>query len=325
MIHEKLIATDRVFPTPTTSATKGQICWDLKKSLWISFMTIAGLIGGTIFFSWSSVAVFLLLTAITICAGHSVGMHRLLIHKSFSTPLWVEHILVYLGTLVGMSGPFGMIRIHDMRDWQQSQSECAPFASHDAGFWRDAFWQMHCKFHLENPPELRIEPRIEDDTFYQIIDRTWMAQQIPLALTLLILGGWGWVFWGIGLRIAASLTGHWIMVHFTHRTGHQGWRIKGLPVQGYNIPGLGLLTFGENWHGNHHAFPHSAKLGVEQGQTDPGYIFIKILEKLGLASDIQLPESQPHRFGLTRVGNNSEFPTQNRKKAIFVQCKSLSW
>jgi stearoyl-CoA desaturase (delta-9 desaturase) len=120
-----------------------------------------------------------------------------------------------------------------------------------------------------------------------------MAQQLPLALLLFILGGWAWVLWGISLRIWASLTGHWMVGHFAHRGGHQGWYIAGLPVQGYNLRGLGLLTFGENWHGNHHAFPHSAKLGIERGQSDPGFLLIRILALLGLAGNIRLPASAP--------------------------------
>ena len=87
--------------------------------------------------------------------------------------------------------------------------------------------------------------------------------------------------------------------HFAHKSGHQSWRIAGLPVQGYNLRGLGLLTFGENWHGNHHAFPHSAKLGVERGQSDPGYWLIRVLALLGLARNIRLPNSEPPRAGLT--------------------------
>lgn len=128
-----------------------------------------------------------------------------------------------------------------------------------------------------------------------------MVQQLPLALVLYAFGGWAWVLWGISLRIWVSLTGHWMVGHYAHKRGHQGWRIAGLPVQGYNLRGLGLLTFGENWHSNHHAFPHSAQLGVEQGQTDPGYWLIRALAALGLANNIKLPASAPPREGLTRA------------------------
>lgn len=296
-----LVATDRVIPTADTSATEGRIVWDAPKSLWW-FGHLAGAVIGVVWFTTpGAVLIFFTLTAITICAGHSVGMHRLLIHRAFEAPLWLERTLVWLGTLVGMAGPFGMIRAHDMRDWHQRQTVCPPHPSHGAGFWRDAWWQLHCRYDLAHPPRFQIEPEIANDPVLRFVEANWMAQQLPLALVLWALGGWGWVFWGVSLRILVSLTGHWAIGHYAHRTGHQGWRVEGLPVQGYNLPGLGLLTFGENWHGNHHAFPHSARHGIEPGQLDPGFWLIRALERVGLASTIRLPESAPPRDGLTRV------------------------
>jgi stearoyl-CoA desaturase (delta-9 desaturase) len=296
-----LVATDRVIPTADTSATEGRIVWDAPKSLWWFGHLDGAVIAITVFPQWDGVLVMLFLTVLTVCAGHSVGMHRLLIHRTFEAPLWLERTLVWLGTLVGMAGPFGMIRAHDMRDWHQRQTECPPHPSHGAGFWRDAWWQMHCRYDLANPPRFQIEPEIANDPVLRFVEANWMAQQLPLALVLWTLGGWGWVLWGISLRILVSLTGHWAVGHFAHRTGHQGWRIDGLPVQGYNLPGLGLLTFGENWHGNHHAFPHSARHGIEPGQLDPGFWLIRALERVGLARAIRLPDSLPPRSGLTRV------------------------
>lgn len=295
-----LISTDRVIPTPETCDKTGKIVVDPIKTIWIAAMTIGGLVGVVFFASWSAFWVFILLSGITLCAGHSVGMHRLLIHRAFQTPLWVEHGLVYLGTLVGMAGPFGMIRAHDMRDWHQRQPTCPPHPSHEASFARDAFWQLCCTFRLQRPPRFVIEPRLRNDRFYRFLDATWMAQQVPLAVLLYAIGGVGWVLWGICLRVSISLIGHWAVGHFAHRRGHQGWHIDGLQVQGYNLPRLSLLTFGESWHGNHHAFPHSAQMGVEAGQSDPGFVFIRLLEALGLASHVKLPQSQPARDGLTR-------------------------
>ena len=128
-----------------------------------------------------------------------------------------------------------------------------------------------------------------------------MLQQIPVAAVLYYFGGWAWVLWGCSLRISVSLVGHWIVGHFAHNRGQQGWVIRGLPVQGYNLPGLGLITFGENWHGNHHAFPHSAKLGVEPGQSDPSFAFIMMLERAGLVWGVKTPKSETKREGLMRV------------------------
>lgn len=296
-----LAATERVIPETTTSATAGRIEWDPGKSLWYFAHLIGSVTAITLFPQWDAAVAMILLTAVTICGGHSVGMHRLLIHRSFAAPLWLERLLVWLGTLVGMAGPFGMIRAHDMRDWHQRQTDCPPHPSHGAGFWRDAWWQLHCRFALSAPPRFVIEDRVATDPFYRFLERTWMAQQLPLAVLLWAGGGWAWVLWGVSLRITLSLTGHWAVGHFAHKDGHQGWHVEGLPVQGYNLPWLSLITFGENWHGNHHAFPHSARLGVESGQLDPGYWLIRTLQMAGLARGVRLPGSEPPRDGLRRV------------------------
>ena len=95
----KLVATERVFPNPATRATQGHIVLEPAKTLWLCSMIAGGIIGLVLYFSWSALAIFIVLSALTLCAGHSVGMHRLLIHRSFTSPLWVERTLVYLGTL----------------------------------------------------------------------------------------------------------------------------------------------------------------------------------------------------------------------------------
>jgi len=127
---QTLIATGRVKPRSNSSAIEAKVVWAPAKSVWYLSMLIAGLIGGVLCFSWAAAAIFLFLSAFTLCLGHSVGMHRLLIHLSFDAPKWLD----YLGTLVGMAGPIGMFWIHEIRDWQQNQPDCHSFAKHDIGF-----------------------------------------------------------------------------------------------------------------------------------------------------------------------------------------------
>ena len=297
-----LVATERVVPDQYTCAQTGRIVLEPLKTVWLLIMIAGGVIGLVQYFSWSALIVFAVLSAITLCAGHSVGMHRLLIHRSFSTELWIERTLVYLGVLVGMAGPLGMIKAHDMRDWHQRQKRCPPHPAHGAGYIRDAYWQLCCSFKLDNPPTLVVESHVRNDRFYRFLEATWMAQQLPLAVILYQFGGLGWVLWGVCLRVSVSLIGHWAVGHVAHKRGSQGWAIANLPVQGYNLPRLGFITFGESWHGNHHAFPHSARLGIERGQSDIGFLFIKVLMMLGVVTDIKLPNSEPPRDGLVRLG-----------------------
>ena len=115
----------------------GRVRWAPAKSLWIGTMTATALIAGPLTFTPAAFALFIVTAAITLCAGHSLGLHRRLIHGSFACPLWLEHLLVYLGVLVGMAGPIGMIRVHDLRDWAQRQPACHGYFGHRGGFWRD--------------------------------------------------------------------------------------------------------------------------------------------------------------------------------------------
>jgi fatty-acid desaturase len=48
-----------------------------------------------------------------------------------------------------------------------------------------------------------------------------------------------------------------------------------------------LLSYGEGWHNNHHAFPTSARHGLTFWEIDPAYAFIRLLKAVGLAWDIK--------------------------------------
>jgi fatty-acid desaturase len=294
-------STLRMLAGDSTSAVDGRVVWQPGRSLWTGSMTIAAVVLGPASVTWDALALFLATCAVTLCAGHSVGMHRLLIHRSFTAPLWLEHLLVYLGTLVGMAGPIGMMRLHDLRDWAQRQEACHDLHAHRRPFLHDAFWQMHCGLALARPPRFVLEPRVASDRFYRFLERSWMLQQAPWALLFWSVGGLPWLVWGVPVRVAVSLTGHWLVGHYAHRRGHQGWVVDGAAVQGYNIRHVGLVTFGEAWHGNHHAFPDSARLGIEPGQADPGWWLLCALARVGLVSGLRLPADLPPRPGLRRV------------------------
>jgi fatty-acid desaturase len=287
--------SERMFADAQTDPLDGRIRWAPVKSLWIGAMTLAAVSLGPLTFSWDAFFLFVAASAVTLCFGHSVGMHRRLIHGSFDCPLWLEHLCVYLGTLVGMAGPVGMIRLHDFRDWAQRQPACHDYSCHRAGFWRDAWWQMHCRLALAHPPAFRLEPRLAQDRFYAFVERTWMLQQLPWAVLFFAIGGWGFVVWGVCVRVSVCVTGHWLIGHYAHRRGGRSFIVEGAAGQGYNVLWATLISMGENWHNNHHAFPRSARMGLFPGQPDPGWWLIKAFEALGLATNIRTPANLPWR------------------------------
>ena len=298
---------DRIDFEGDADPVRGAVRWSPLKSLWWSSMLLLWLTVGVIDFSPSAVLVFVLLSALTLCFGHSLGMHRLLIHGAFECSRPVERSLVYLGTLVGLGGPFTMMVMHDTRDWAQREPACHPFLSHGRGVVGDFWWQLHCKLHLDRPPEFCFPDALANDRFYRVLQATSMLQQVPLALALYAFGGWGWVAWGVGARVAVSIFGHWLVGWFAHNgdarsAERRDWHLRGASTQGFNVPRLGLITFGECWHNNHHAFPGSARLGLREDQWDPGWWALRGMERLGLAWNLRTPDGLPPRDTLVRIG-----------------------
>lgn len=114
-------------------------------------------------------------------------------------------------------------------------------------------------------------------------------------------GGVDRVIWGECLRVTVSVMGHWLIGYFAHNTGQRHWHVEGASVQGYNVRFCGLITMGECWHNNHHAFPESAQLGIEKNQTDPGWWVLQLLEKVGLVWQIKRPADLPTRSELVPI------------------------
>lgn len=292
-------------PAQRADASVGQVYADPVKIAWLVPVGLAGTVGSALTVSAGAVALFVISTAVTLCLGHSLGMHRRLIHRSYHCPRWLELLFVHLGVLVGLGGPLSMIRVHDTRDWAQRQPRCHAYFSHARPWYQDCLWQLFCSIRLAHPPHIEIEAGIENDPVYQWLERTWMLQQLPWALLFFAVGGWGWVCWGVASRVTISVFGHWLIGYFAHNGGGQRWHVERAATQGYNVPWCALITMGESWHNNHHAFPGSARLGLEPGQPDPGWWVLVGLQRLGLVSNLVLPESLAPRAGLVRLDDGN--------------------
>jgi stearoyl-CoA desaturase (delta-9 desaturase) len=290
---------------PDVNPIDGSVRWDPVRSLWNGGMLLASLALVPFYSTWGAVAVFLVLLLITMCTGHSVGFHRRLIHRTFKCPRWLERLLVWSGTLVGMHGPFWVIHSHDLRDWAQRQRNCHPYLRHGQGPLKDAWWNLHCRLRLRNSPAFDPGPGIGDDVFYRFLQRTWMLQQLPLAVILYAIGGIPWIVWGICVRVTVGVSMHWFVGYICHTHGPQSWVVDEGAIQAHNVPWAAIPSMGESWHNNHHAFPASARHGLYPGQIDIGFAFIRLLQRFRLAWDVQTPDNLPMRPGITAVASDA--------------------
>ena len=277
-------------------ACAGTVRLDPAKVLWNGTM-LAGTIAAPFFASWASVALFSILLYATLLLGHSVGMHRMMIHRAADARPWLFRSLLLLGTWVGIGGPAQVVRTHDERDWAQRQAQCHAFFAHTARYPKDLFWQLFCRFDYSRPPTLTLEPELAHDPVVAHLSRHWRAHQLALAALLFAWGGLPFVLWGVCVRVLVSAVGHWSVTYVCHNPGPGRYHVHGAGVQASDLAGTGrvrawlagMLTHGEAWHSNHHAFPESARIGLEAGQVDPAAWVIEGLARLGWVTRVGGP------------------------------------
>jgi stearoyl-CoA desaturase (delta-9 desaturase) len=102
-------------------------------------------------------------------------------------------------------------------------------------------------------------------------------------------------------RVTTGVIGHWVIGFLAHNRGDMHHVVEGAAVQGRNVRWTSLLTMGECWHNNHHAFPGSAKLGLHAGEWDPGWWMLQALARLGLARNFRLPQHLEPRSELREL------------------------
>jgi fatty-acid desaturase len=102
-------------------------------------------------------------------------------------------------------------------------------------------------------------PELCKDRFHRWISKWHWVPITMLAALLLVVGGWRFVLWGIFFRTVIGLHSTWLVNSATHMWGRQRFHTRD---DSRNSLWVALLTFGEGWHNNHHAYPQSARHGM---------------------------------------------------------------
>ena len=224
---------------------------------------------------------------VTICAGHSVGLHRGIIHRSYGTSRLVRGLLVYLFVHTGIGGPVSWLRLHHVRDHYQNAPYCPRYFGYLQSALRDFFWNLHLRFVPRDPKKYGIPREDEEDPWLVFLERTWPLHVLGLFALVAVLFGPAAALTLVCLRVAVSVLGHWFIGFLAHKYGYVRYELDGSPEIGRNLLVLGVLSFGEAFHNNHHANPGSARMGEAWFELDLGYLFILALERLGLAWDVR--------------------------------------
>jgi stearoyl-CoA desaturase (delta-9 desaturase) len=250
------------------------------------------------FFRPSAVVVMFVLIYATSGLGVSLGFHRLLTHRSLRLAKPIEYAIALLGTLALQGGPISWVGTHRIHH-AHSDHEGDPHNANLGFFWSHFEWLLYSKAHCRERSDeyRRAVTDLTADPYYVFLENNQLQLQAALALILFALGGWSWVVWGIFARSVVVYHITWLVNSASHTTGYRTYRTTDRST---NCWWLALLGWGEGWHNNHHAFPFSARHGLQWYEFDLTWLTIKFLAFVRLAKDIKLPTPEMrHRLRLT--------------------------
>ncbi len=289
------VPAKRMLRMGRAAAMSAGLSWPM---LGIIAMFHVGALAALFMFTWQRLLVTVILYVLAINVGIGMCYHRLLTHRGYHVPKWLEYVMTFCATLSLEGGPIFWVSTHRVHH-QLSDKEGDPHTPREGGWWAHAGWILFGEsLHAQTEALSRYSPDLSRDRFH-----VWMSKYHWLSVVvsgiLLFAGGWyfggpisaiGMVLWGVFLRITVGLHATWLVNSATHLWGSRRFETHD---DSRNSWWVALLSGGEGWHNNHHAHPVSARHGLKWYEIDPNFYGIWLLSKLGLARKIQIAKFDP--------------------------------
>jgi fatty-acid desaturase len=235
-------------------------------------------------FSWMGLLLAVLLYWLAGSFGIGMGYHRLLTHRGYKTPKWVEYSMTLSATLALEGGPIFWVATHRQHH-KYTDKPGDPHSPRDGKWWSHMGWILSGEaMHGSTERFAPLVPDLIHDRFHVWISKWhWMPLTV-LGLGILLLFGWEAMLWAIFLRVTFGLHCTWLVNSATHLWGSRRFATQD---DSRNNWWVALVSFGEGWHNNHHAHAQSARHGLRWWEIDLNWYGIQALRCLGLARDIK--------------------------------------
>ncbi len=238
--------------------------------------------------------------------GITLGYHRLLTHRSFETYTWVRGFWMIMGALAVQKSPIDWCSTH-RKHHALSDKPGDPHSPHEypPGLWNGIKGFLHAHLgwllsgHIIKTDHRKYVPDLCKDPLAVFIHRTWEFVWFPLAYIIPTLiafaltgtkeGAFLGFLWGGCVRIFVVQHLAFSVNSICHMFGSQDYQSSD---QSRNNFWCGIFSSGEGFHNNHHAFPTSARHGLEWWQPDLAWYVIWGMKKVGLAWDVKLPTQE---------------------------------
>jgi fatty-acid desaturase len=240
-------------------------------------------------FHWSGPIVAGVVLYLTGGLGVAMCYHRSLTHRSLRLRKPLEYALAILGALALQGDPIRWVATH-RKHHAHSDVDGDPHGRNVSFNWAHIVWLMKHNDAMPTPDELlRYTPDLQEQKFYRVLRYIHAPLQLVLAGLLFAMGGWTWVAWGIFVRLVFSYHATWLVNSAAHSIGYRSYQTRDLST---NCWWVALISWGEGWHNNHHAFPYSARHGLRWFEFDPTWLGVKLLTVLRLVDRVKIPTAK---------------------------------
>jgi stearoyl-CoA desaturase (Delta-9 desaturase) len=228
--------------------------------------------------------------------GITVGYHRLLTHRAFRTYPWLERTFAVMGSLSVQGSVLDWVADH-RKHHAHTDVEGDPHSPHVGhGSGLRGLLYAHMGWLLETQGQSdwkKYASELYEDPSMRKIGRRF---PVFVLLSLLIPTVAGFVLHGftLGGALQGYIWGGLVRIFLVH---HVTWSVNSvchyfgsrrfdIEDHSTNVGWLAVLSLGESWHHNHHAFPRSAYHGLRWYEVDPSGLIIALMARLGLAWDV---------------------------------------
>lgn len=255
-------------------------------------------------FDWRSVTL-MFVTLPIFGVGINLCYHRQLTHRSFRTPLWLEHVFVGIALCCLQDTPATWVANHRMHHAKADRND-DPHSTLVSLFWAHCGWLFQHNEDMDPMRSYQTYARdILNDRWYMRLEKGYQREWIYFghAFLFFALGcaigavsqhsarealrlGLSFLCWAVILRTVAIWHITWSVNSICHRFGYRSYDTNDQSTNNFLI---GILAAGEGWHNNHHANPDCVSTQRRWWEIDLVYYCIKILEAIGLAEDLVEP------------------------------------
>ncbi len=212
-----------------------------------------------------------------------LAYHRYFAHRTFKTSRAFQAVLAFLAQTSAQKGVLWWAANHRLHH-KYSDTALDPHSARERGvWWAHVGWILGPEYDATRWEEIGDFARHRELVW---LNRYHLLPAAVFAAACLVLGGVYGFVWGFLVSTVLLWHGTFTINSLAHLVGRRRYDTGD---GSRNNWALALITLGEGWHNNHHAYQSCARQGFFWWEYDPAYYLLRLLALIGLVWDVREP------------------------------------